>query len=143
MRTWRLLALLAIVLMLPGCSSSAPTVVDSGTSYTAPSAQAKLAALSTAAYGSAAVADAPALRSKALTALRSKGQLGSQSADLITRTFPPDTKAVPVYIEKARFEGKPAILVVEAYGPEGGDLTHKRLWVLSSNGEVLFSAASK
>ena len=75
-------------------------------------------------------ADGVKLRHDALAALRRQGATASGVADLLTRTFPSDTSGVPVYVEKATYEGKPAVLVVEAAGPKAGSLNAKRLWVV-------------
>ena len=60
------------------------------------------------------------------------------AADLVTSTFPPETRGVPVYFERALYKGKSALMVIEAAGPQDGTLRAKRLWVLNEKGEVLF-----
>lgn len=137
-----LVALLALALAA-GCTRYAPPLVDAGGLYDTQSAKNRLDVTSVARYQKTPVADAPALRTKALAGLRGEGAVGTQAADLITKSFPPDTPAVPVYVEKARFMGRPSWLIIEAYGPGGGNLEHKRLWVMSESGELLFSAAAK
>jgi hypothetical protein len=60
---------------------------------------------------------------------------------MLTKTFSAQTRAVPVYFERATFNGTPAVVVVEATGPPEGKLTTKRVWILDENGGVLFMGA--
>lgn len=79
-------------------------------------------------------------RRDALADLRREGGTGNRAANLITRSFPPDTRGVPFYVERAEVGGEPAWLVIEAIGPSAGRLDDERLWVLTDDGGVLFSA---
>lgn len=143
MRVRLLLVLLVATALLTGCSRYTPTLVDKGSSYSRANIDPVLASVSVAAYSNTPVSKGPDLRTKALVALRAKGRLGDDIATLVTKTFPPATAAVPVYVEKATYEGQQAFIIVEAYGASGGNLEHKRLWIVSPTGELLFSAAAR
>lgn len=130
--------LLTASLAVSGCAPKGPTYVDAGASYSQ-STLAKVYALSdTSKLAGQSAADTTKLRHDALTGLRRQGGSASAAADLMTNTFPPSTRGVPVYVERALFNGAPALIVVEAIGPATGKLTTKRLWVLSDTGAVLF-----
>jgi hypothetical protein len=115
--------------------------VDANTSYTEASVTKLAEGIDTSKLASTPSDQAAALRHEALTALRSRGGRAVPVADMLTRTFSADTRGVPVYFERATFDGKPAVVVVEAAGPEKGNLTTKRTWVLDENGGVLFVGA--
>lgn len=133
-----LAALVALALALVGCAPSGPRFVDDGTAYTEATAMSLLSGVDVSTLAETASTEAPALRHEALTALRSRGGTAVAVADLVTRTFPPETRGVPVYFERATYKGKSAVLVIEAAGPQDGTLQAKRLWVLDDKGEVLF-----
>lgn len=130
-------------LLLTGCSPKAPEFVDKGTTYTQDTLRSRLASASAQSLAARTVAEAPELRSRTLAALRGKGDAASAAATLITKSFPAETASVPVYVERATFEGKQALVIVEAYGASGGKLDRKRLWVIDDKGTILFSAASR
>jgi hypothetical protein len=46
-----------------------------------------------------------------------------------------------VYLERAAVDGTPAIILVEAAGPEGGKLSTKRIWVLDEQGGVIYAGS--
>jgi hypothetical protein len=46
-------------------------------------------------------------------------------------------------VEKAKFDGTPALIIIEAIGPANGKLTTERLWALSKDGAVLFVGTRK
>lgn len=129
---------LCFAIVLTGCSSSGPTWVESGGSYTT----ASLATLYTKAdigrLASEPSSNAVKLRHDALTSLRRRGGAAAAAADLITKTLSADSRGVPVYIEKATVGGQPALVIIEATGPATGKLTTERLWALSDTGAVLF-----
>lgn len=77
-------------------------------------------------------------RHAALVALRKDGTAASAAADLITKTLPSDSRGIPVYVERAKFEGSPALIIIEAVGPPNAKMTTKRLWVLAEDGSVKF-----
>lgn len=84
------------------------------------------------------VASAPAARQQVLRDLRSHGSAGDRAADLLTQGFPALTPSVPVLVRIGPFEGKQALVVVEAYGDASGRLAHRRLWVFDlASGSVL------
>lgn len=138
-----LVVLAFLSLVLAGCASSAPEFVDAQASYDQPQLQERLTATDTGSLKQTPVIKAPALRTTALAALRGEGEVAAGAATLITRSFPPKTMAVPVYVERAQFSGSPVLVVIEAYGASAGTLDRKRLWVLDESGQILFSAASK
>lgn len=127
------------LVLVSGCSSSPVVYLESNTSYTSSNASDLLEEVSTAAIADSSAADSAVLRQKALVALRGEGDGGAQAADLITETFPADTRGVPVYVERASYEGKAALLMVEATGPPSGQLMDARLWVFDESGSILFS----
>jgi hypothetical protein len=122
-----------------GCRPAGPTYSESTNSYTTTN----LDALFELAAKSERVGSAPAevaeLRHQALVALRGAGSGGSAAAKVITQTFPAETRGVPVLAEKARFQGEPALIVVEVIGPPGKPLDDTRLWVVSESGDILYS----
>lgn len=130
----------ALVLVLTACAAHGPTYVDHGASYTESGTASVLSQADVGELNDAKTSDATRLRHDALSSLRSGGAAEARAADLITRVFPTDTRGVPVYVERARVGGVPALLVVEAIGPKNGRLTDKRLWVLDDQGSVLYSA---
>lgn len=142
MRT-ALVVLAVLAVLLTGCTSDAPEFVDAGKTYTQPQLQERLASIDTESLKQTPVLQASTLRSKSLAALRGEGETAAAAATLITKSFPSGTAAVPVYVEKATYTGDTALVIVEAYGPSTGTLDRKRLWVISADGQVLFSAASK
>jgi hypothetical protein len=136
---WVVVALaMALALVLSGCSPTGPQWVDSGGTYTTKTVSNVYAKADIAKYAEVSAADTTKLRHDALTGLRKQGAAASDAADLLTRTLPADSRGVPVYVEKASFDGKPSVILVEAIGPAKGKLTTKRLWVLSASGAVLF-----
>jgi hypothetical protein len=130
-------ALLTLVL-LAGCVHSGPTWVDSGSSYALADLSQLYAKADISRYESSPASHSVTLRHDALTALRSKGDAPASAADLITRNLPADTRGVPVYVEKATVNDAPAYIIIEATGPANGNLTTKRMWVLSDKGAVVF-----
>jgi hypothetical protein len=129
---------LATVFLLSGCSPAGPQWVDAGASYTAKTVSGIYAKVDISKLAGVSAADTTKKRHDALTELRKLGGGASDAADLITRTMPSDSRGVPMYVERATFDGKPALILVEAIGPAKGQLTTKRLWVLSDVGAVLF-----
>jgi hypothetical protein len=138
----RLLATLMLVLgltvLLMGCSAKGAPFVDSGASYDKASVMKLAAGVDTAKLATTPSSEATYLRHKALTALRSRGGRAVPVADMLTKTFPADTRGVPVYFERATFNDKPAVVMIEAAGPANGKLMAKRVWVLDEEGNVLF-----
>lgn len=129
------------VASLVGCARKGPVFVDAGVAHTKASALSILAQADTAQVASRPTAEGSKLRHDALAALRRQGSTASAAADLLTRAFPSDTSGVPVYVERGTYEGKPAVLIVEATGPSSGSLNAKRLWVVGENGDILFAGS--
>ena len=88
------------------------------------------------------VSQARERRDDVLASLR-REEGGSEVADVLTKAFAQGNAGVPVYVGLGAFAGEKAIIVIEAYGPQGGNLDHKRLWVLSTDGTPLYSSTSK
>jgi hypothetical protein len=134
---------LALVLgaALSGCSSQGATFVDNKASYDESSVMNLASGIDASKLANTPSKDAAALRHHALTALRSRGGAAVPVADMLTRTFSAETRAVPIYFERATFKGKPAVVVIEAAGPAKGKLTTKRVWVLDEQGGVVFMGA--
>ncbi len=145
MRTLRqpLLAALLIValVVLFGCSRG-PTWDPSMGTVTSAQLVAKMNATESAQYAKVPVSDGKTRRDKALAALRREDG-GSDVADVLTKAFATGNAGVPLFIGRATYLGQPALVVIEAYGPSGGRLDHKRLWVLSADGTPLYSSTSK
>jgi len=137
------LAALAAVAVLAGCSPKGPAFVDAGNSYDQTSVAALAESVDTTALAGTPSEKAEDLRHDALTALRSRGGSAVAVADMVTKTFSAETRAVPVYFERATFNGKPAVIMVEAAGPAGGTLSARRIWVLDEEGGVLFMGSSR
>ncbi len=123
--------------LLAGCAQKGPEYVDQGAVYSKTSVLKILEQTDISKLASETSTDAPALRHEALVALRGRGEEEAKVADLLSETFPQTTRGVPVFIEKAEVDGKPAIIIVEAAGPRGGKLTTKRLWAIDESGEVI------
>ena len=126
------------VVLLAGCSSTGPTWVDSGAGYTTQNVSDVYTKADISRYAEVSAANTTQQRHDALTALRARGGNASDAATLLTNTLPSDARGVPVYVERATFNGQPALILVEAIGPSKARLTTKRLWVLSAEGTVLF-----
>jgi hypothetical protein len=131
------------LMILTGCTSG-PVWVAEQKSYTATEARGALDRANGSPYAEMSVASAGALRSDALVSLRNRGGASAEAAALITKTFPSDAAAVPVYVELAKVDGRDVLLLVEAWGPRGGSLDMERLWVLDAvTGEVIDTASAQ
>jgi hypothetical protein len=131
-------SLTAALLLLVGCGPTGPTWVDEGASYTTKSLSTVYAKADISKLAAVSAADTTAQRHEALIGLRKRGGNASQAADVLTKQLSSDTRGVPVYVERAKIDGKDGLIMVEAIGPANGKLTTKRLWALSSAGAVLF-----
>ncbi len=127
--------------LLSGCSGTGPVYAESETAYTNETVLDVLANAEVGELASKPTAEGVRLRHDALAALRREGADASAVADLLTRTFPSSTTGVPVYVERARYDGAPAIIVVEATGPASGALSSKRVWVVGEKGDILFAGS--
>lgn len=134
-----ILILLIVLLGASGCSAAGPTWVDDGTNYTIKSVENVLDVADISAQAKLPATDAVKLRHAALTSLRKQSDSAARAANLITATFDPATRSVPVYVESASLDGTPVLIVVEATGPKTGTLNMKRLWVLRTDGTVILA----
>jgi hypothetical protein len=135
----------AILVPATGCVSG-PQVpfVRSDKSYTVSQAQEWARSISLGAASSIQTDQATEARQKALAALRVQGTEPGRAADMLTRGFPAQSRAVPVRVEAATVAGRPAYIVVEATGRPGGTLTSRRVWVFdAATGAVMGSASYK
>jgi len=139
LRSMAVVLTVVVLLAVSGCGSDSPPFVDTGASYTDQDVTSVFGSVDANSALGQPTADAPALRSAALGALRGEGEAAASAADLITRTFASSTAGVPVYVERALFNGEQALIVVEAIGPKGGKLSDLRVWVIDETGEVLYS----
>lgn len=138
MRAAMLVLVLGLAVILAGCSAKEAPFVDSGATYDKTSVMKLAEGVDTAKLASTPSSEATYLRHKALTALRTQGERAVPVADMLTKTFPAETRGVPVYFERATFNDKPAVIMIEAAGPADGKLMAKRVWVLDEAGNVLF-----
>ena len=134
-------AAVMIAALCAGCSPKGPTYVEKGKDYDRAASLALLASVDPGELAKRPTSDGVGLRHTALAELRLRGKNASGVADLLTKTFPSDTTGVPVYIERGSFDGKPAVIVIEAIGPEVGHLNSKRIWFVGEQGEVLFAGS--
>jgi hypothetical protein len=114
----------------------------SGSPLTGPQAEQLAATTDISTLASVTTTDAIVMRTKVLSDLRTRGELGQRTADLLTVGFPERTAAVPVLVRACTVDGVEAVLVVEAFGEEGGTLTHRRLWVFDRASGGILRAAS-
>lgn len=133
----------AVLVLAVGCAPKGPLYVDKSSNYTMTSVGEILRRADASAYAKKPTSDVTGLRHEALVALRKRGGDAAATADLITRTFPADTRSVPVYVERATVDGKRALVVVEATGPKSGSLDAKRMWVFDDQGNVIFASTGK
>jgi hypothetical protein len=137
-----LFAGLLVVLVCTACAATGPEWVDEGQEYTLDGAKALLNSTEAGDLETTAVEGADELRADALAELRSEGDRAAAAADLLTATFPAQTKAVPFYVERATVDGAPTVIVVEAWGPREGVLELRRVWVIDEDsGNVLDSSS--
>ena len=137
-RLLAVVALLALMLLASACSRPAVRLVDDGASYSVDEARSRAATMQAGAAASVRVEGAIDARRDALVALRRIGAVGNRAADVLTREFPVDTKAVPFYVEAATVEPREVWIVVEAWGGRTGKLEKRRLWILDrSTGSVV------
>ena len=129
----------ALAAMLTGCGTSWPVYDTSSADYDRASAFDLCATDAPNELMRANTASASELRHQALTRLRARNPRSSGAAELITRTLPEAQGGVPYMALWALYEGEEALFVVEAIGPAEGTLSDKRLWVLSTTGDVLLS----
>lgn len=127
-------------LSITGCTAAGPEFVDEGASYDARTIMRILDEHDAGSLTEANLADVSQLRQAALAELRQEGPEAAEAASVITSTFPSDMGGVPYYVEKAKFDGTPAWVLLEARGRDRGALGERALWVLSPRGDVLFAS---
>lgn len=126
------------LLTLAGCAKPSVILVSHGATYTIGQVEDEALGRQPGKLASLPATEAPARRQEVLTELRRMGPDGVQAADFLTKVFPVKTKAVPLYVEKATVDGKPAWILVEAWSDRAGRLARTRLWVLErSSGNVI------
>jgi hypothetical protein len=138
LRVAMLVLVLGLALVLTGCSAQEAPFVDGGATYDKTSVMKLAEGVDTARLATTPSSEATYLRHKALTSLRTRGERAVPVADMLTKTFSAETRGVPVYFERATFDDKPAVIMIEAAGPANGKLIAKRVWVLDETGNVLF-----
>lgn len=137
------IAVLALALVTSGCARAFQVKIEtSGAALTGVQAERLAATTDISALASVTSTDAVTMRATVLSDLRTRGQLGVRAADLLTTGFPPHSAAVPVLISSCTVDGTKAVLVVEAFGSPGGELTHRRLWVFDAATGTVLRAAS-
>lgn len=137
-----LAVLLLLLVLAVGCSSADLEFIPTGGEYTRQEAQDAAAAIDIEPVRDVTSADAPEMRSERLESLRSNGTEASALADALTRDFPSETAAVPLRVEAASVDGVDVWLVFEAWGDEGGTLTHRRLWILDREALTVIGSSS-
>ncbi len=81
-------------------------------------------------YAQTEADESPELRRKTLTRLRTMGEEPARLADILTASFPADTRALPVKVLEAKTEGRDVWAIIEVWGSAGGKLDKRRLWVI-------------
>lgn len=114
---------------LCACSPRTDYVIDGG-EKTLVGIEAFAAEYDTSAWAREPASSAAELRGRALAAMRGQGGEAIALADVLTDGFAA-SRGVPVYAEEVSLDGRPVWVVVEVYGPDGGTLDRRRLWILS------------
>jgi len=122
-----------------GCAPDSPRFVDSGRAYTQADIAGVLDAVDSGSALGRPTSESSQLRSAALVSLRGQGEAAATAASLITKTFQSSTPGVPVYVERATYNGTSALVIVELIGPRDGSLADRRIWVIDDDGLVLYS----
>lgn len=144
-RRWlQLCMVLFAVLATAACASpSRITYIPDGASYTADGLAAALrSAAAPRAISRLPYEEGRSARQEALANLRKNGEAASALANTLTNDFPVDNAAVPYRVERGTFDGDAAWIVFESWGPEGGSLSYRRVWVFSADGGNLLAAQS-
>jgi hypothetical protein len=146
-RPWIAAILPAVAFLIVGLAScsSAPELVfdpDGEAEYTLEELEEYTAEADPAPAEGVVVSEAAETREQLLIELRTRGDEGRELATMLTEGFPPETASVPVLAEAAFVDGQEVWLVVEAWGDEEGELTHRRLWVFAREDGTLVHALS-
>jgi len=139
----RSIVVAALVLAVAGCTGESPVFVNEGADYTAETIGAVFDAAPQSDAMGAPASDAAKLRQRALVDLRAQGARAAEAADLLTKTFSASRAGVPVLVEAATYDGTGAFVVVEVIGPKGADLRDLRIWVVGTDGQVLYSGTKQ
>ena len=136
-------AVVSVVLLLTGCSGQFRARFEtSGGPLDTAGAEQLARTTDISALSRVKADDAPALRDKVLSDLRTHGAKGELAATLLTTGFPVPTRSVPVLVRYSKVDDRDAVIVVEAFGDAGGRLTHRRLWVFDADTGAIIAAAS-
>ncbi|MCE5203361.1 MAG: hypothetical protein ABFC80_04165 [Coriobacteriales bacterium] len=133
--------MIASCLVLAGCSASFEYVPE-GESYTLSEVEELAQETPLGSASKVDVSRAADVRQERLAELRGHGEAAKALADALTRDFPADHPAVPVYIEAGTVDGTDAWIIVEAWGEDEGPLTHRRVWVLDRTTYAVLGSAS-
>ncbi len=134
---------LGIATIASGCAARfALRFEESGPALSGLEAERLAAGTDISTLASVTATDAVAMRMQVLSDLRTRGALGQRAADLLTIGFPERTASVPVLVRGSTVDGVDSIIVVEAFGSDGGPLTHRRLWVFDRASGAMTRAAS-
>lgn len=135
---------LVVGLLSTACSRGILRFKDSGRSMTRAEVIEVARTADLGRVGGADAADAPDLRTAALTELRSHGQDAQSLADALTASLPADYTGVPVYVEAARVDGEDCWIVVEAKpaASDASKLTGRRYWLLDRRTNQVVESAT-
>jgi hypothetical protein len=139
--------LLGLASVASGCAAQpqaqyALRFETSGTALSAPDAEKLASTTDISALASVNSTDAVTMRATVLTDLRTRGELGQRAGDLLSAGFPEQTSAVPILVRASVVDGVDAVIVVEAFGSDGSNLIHRRLWVFDRATGAIIRAAS-
>jgi hypothetical protein len=136
-----LLAAGALIALVAACSTPRSDFAPETRSYTTTQVVEIARDANVSAFEDLPVSEAPRLRRSFLGRLRASDDPGPEFASLYTRTFPLPGRSVPVLVQAADVDGHAAWVIVEVFGPEGGNLRSVRYWILDrESGRVLSSA---
>lgn len=134
---------LALALATAGCARPfALRVEETGAPLTSSQAERLAAGTDISALASVSATAAVEMRTTVLKDLSARGAFAARAAELLTIGFPEKTASVPVLVRGSTVDGIDAILVVEAFGSEGGMLVHRRLWIFDRTTGAVLRAAS-
>lgn len=137
------MVLVALSATLVACGArDAVSFIPEGGAYTADDLAGLLANADLGDRPQLAPEDIADRRQRALADLRRQGEDAAMLADTLTADFPADVAAVPVSVERAEYEGSPAWIVIEATADADGQLSYRRLWVISYDEQAVVAALS-
>ncbi|TLM80073.1 MAG: hypothetical protein FDZ70_02315 [Actinobacteria bacterium] len=134
-----ILATIALTSAAAGCGARV-TYTQEAEPLTLSEVESRAASFDQSRWSATASERAAELRTRSLASLRLRDETATLLADLLTAEFHA-SRGVPVQISETVIDGTPAWTVVEVYGPAGGSLDRRRLWVLSRpDGDVISSS---